>query len=170
MPPGDPEALAAAVRRILEEPGLRDRLAAAAKPSVEALSSDIVYGKLEALLSEAGAAMTDRPRVLFVGTMRATGCHCQAGSRRSGTRSSRSSTTASWARRPPTARRATRASGSRRPSARMHSTELLFYLRLPLRIRREIRRFRPDAIFASDPVLGAAGLVGRALAGGSGAR
>ena len=30
-----PEALAAALRRILEEPGLRDRLAAAAKPSVE---------------------------------------------------------------------------------------------------------------------------------------
>ena len=53
VPPGDPEAFAAAVRRILEEPGLRDRLAAAAKPSVEALSSDIVYGKLEALLSEA---------------------------------------------------------------------------------------------------------------------
>jgi len=53
VPPGDPEALAAAVRRILEEPGLRDRLAAAAKPSVEALSSDVVYGKLEALLSEA---------------------------------------------------------------------------------------------------------------------
>jgi glycosyltransferase involved in cell wall biosynthesis len=50
---GDPEALAAALRRILDEPGLRDQLAAAAKPSVEALSSDIVYGKLEALLSEA---------------------------------------------------------------------------------------------------------------------
>ena len=53
VPPGDPEALAAAIRRILDEPGLRDRLAAAAKPSVEALSSDIVYGKLETLLSEA---------------------------------------------------------------------------------------------------------------------
>jgi len=50
VPPGDPEALAAALRRILEEPGLRDRLAAAAKPSVEALSSEVVYGKLEALL------------------------------------------------------------------------------------------------------------------------
>ena len=53
VPPGDPDVLAAAIRRILEEPGLRDRLAAAAKPSVEALSSDIVYGKLESLLSEA---------------------------------------------------------------------------------------------------------------------
>ena len=53
VPPGDPEALAAALRRILEEPSLRDRLAAAAEPSVAALSSDIVYGKLEAILSEA---------------------------------------------------------------------------------------------------------------------
>ena len=53
VPPGDPEALATALRRILEEPGLRHRLAAEAKLSVEALSSDIVYGKLEADLSEA---------------------------------------------------------------------------------------------------------------------
>ncbi len=50
VPASDPEALAAALRRILEEPGLRGRLAAAARPSVEALSSDVVYGKLEALL------------------------------------------------------------------------------------------------------------------------
>jgi glycosyltransferase involved in cell wall biosynthesis len=50
VPPGDPEQLAAAIRRLLEEPGLRDRLAEAAKPSVESLSSEIVYGKLEALL------------------------------------------------------------------------------------------------------------------------
>ena len=41
---------------------------------------------------------------------------------------------------------------------------LLFYLRLPLRLRRQIRSFRPDAIFASDPFLGAAALAGRALA------
>ena len=53
VPPGDAEALATAVRRILEEPGLRERLAAGAKPSVEALSSDIVYGKLERMLAEA---------------------------------------------------------------------------------------------------------------------
>jgi glycosyltransferase involved in cell wall biosynthesis len=53
VPPGQPEALAAAMRRVLEEPGLRDRLAAAAKPSVEALSSEAVYTKLETLLAEA---------------------------------------------------------------------------------------------------------------------
>jgi glycosyltransferase involved in cell wall biosynthesis len=41
----------------------------------------------------------------------------------------------------------------------------LFYMRLPFRVRKHIRDFRPDAIFASDPVLGAAALFGRALAG-----
>jgi glycosyltransferase involved in cell wall biosynthesis len=41
---------------------------------------------------------------------------------------------------------------------------LLFYLWLPLRLRREILSFRPKAIFASDPFLGAAALAGRALA------
>nr|MBA2462302.1 glycosyltransferase family 4 protein [Actinomycetota bacterium] len=53
VPPGRPDELAAAVRRVLEEPGLRDRLAAAAKPSVEGLSSDEVYAKLEAVLAGA---------------------------------------------------------------------------------------------------------------------
>jgi glycosyltransferase involved in cell wall biosynthesis len=53
VPPGRPDALAEAIRRILEEPGLRERLAAGAKPSVAAISSDLIYGRLEALLSEA---------------------------------------------------------------------------------------------------------------------
>ena len=35
------------------EPGLRERLAAAAKPSVAAISSEAIYGRLEALLAEA---------------------------------------------------------------------------------------------------------------------
>lgn len=51
--PGSPTELAAAMRRILEEPGLRDRLAAAAKPSIEELSSEAIYGRLEVLLAEA---------------------------------------------------------------------------------------------------------------------
>jgi glycosyltransferase involved in cell wall biosynthesis len=53
VPPGRPDELAAALRRLLEEPGLRARLAAAAKPSVEAISSEAIYGRLEALLVEA---------------------------------------------------------------------------------------------------------------------
>lgn len=40
----------------------------------------------------------------------------------------------------------------------------LFYLRLPLRVRRELQGFAPDAIVASDPIVGAAALAGRRLA------
>jgi glycosyltransferase involved in cell wall biosynthesis len=50
---GQPEELAAARRRIHAEPGLRERLAAAAKPSVAAISSEAIYGRLEQLLVEA---------------------------------------------------------------------------------------------------------------------
>ena len=53
VPPGRPEALAAAMRRVLAEPGLRGRLAGAAKPSVEAISSEAVYGRIESLLAAA---------------------------------------------------------------------------------------------------------------------
>ena len=53
VPPGEPELLAAAIRRLLEEPGLRDRLAAGARRSVEEISSEAIYGRLEALLVEA---------------------------------------------------------------------------------------------------------------------
>ena len=41
----------------------------------------------------------------------------------------------------------------------------LFYLRLPLRVRAELRDFRPDVVVASDPFIGAAVLLGRRLAG-----
>jgi glycosyltransferase involved in cell wall biosynthesis len=53
VPPGKPDELASAIRRVLGEDGLRDRLAAGAKPSVEAISSEAIYGRLEALLAEA---------------------------------------------------------------------------------------------------------------------
>ena len=50
------------------------------------------------------------------------------------------------------------------PPFRPHVLDgFLFYMRLPFRVRKHIRDFRPDAIFASDPVLGAAALLGRAL-------
>ena len=55
VPPGRPDELAAAMRRVLEEPGLRERLAGRAKHSVEAISSEAIYGRLEALLAEAAA-------------------------------------------------------------------------------------------------------------------
>ena len=41
---------------------------------------------------------------------------------------------------------------------------ILFHLRLPLRVRRQLREFEPDAIVAADPFVGAAVLAGRALA------
>jgi glycosyltransferase involved in cell wall biosynthesis len=40
-----------------------------------------------------------------------------------------------------------------------------FYLGLPFRVRRELRAFGPAAIVASDPIVGAAALVGRRIAG-----
>jgi glycosyltransferase involved in cell wall biosynthesis len=43
---------------------------------------------------------------------------------------------------------------------------LLFYARLPLRVRAQLRDFRPDVVIASDPFVGAAVLVGRRLARG----
>ncbi len=51
-----------------------------------------------------------------------------------------------------------------RPARPRQLDGLLFYLRLPLRLRRQIRTFRPHAIFASDPFLAAAALAGRWLA------
>ena len=44
---------------------------------------------------------------------------------------------------------------------------LLFYLRLPFHVRRQIIDFRPEAIIAESPYTGAPALVGRALARGS---
>ena len=52
---GAPDELAAALARLLEEPGLRDRLAAAARPSVAPLARGEIYGRLAALLEDAAA-------------------------------------------------------------------------------------------------------------------
>ncbi len=53
FPVGDRDALVAAVRRMVDEPSLRERLAAAAAPSVERLRPDALYPRLEAILREA---------------------------------------------------------------------------------------------------------------------
>jgi glycosyltransferase involved in cell wall biosynthesis len=55
VPSGDVDALAGAIRRLTAEPGLRERLAAAAAPSVERLRPERVYGRLEEILTEAAA-------------------------------------------------------------------------------------------------------------------
>jgi glycosyltransferase involved in cell wall biosynthesis len=52
-----------------------------------------------------------------------------------------------------------------RPPARPRALDgVLFYLRLPLGVRRQIHEFDPEAIVAADPFTGAAALVGRSLA------
>jgi glycosyltransferase involved in cell wall biosynthesis len=53
VPPGDVDAVASAVRRLVGEPGLRDRLAAAAARSVEELRPETVYTRLEEILRQA---------------------------------------------------------------------------------------------------------------------
>ena len=50
---GDADALARAIRRVVSEPGLRERLAARAPSSVEHLRPERVYTRLEAILREA---------------------------------------------------------------------------------------------------------------------
>jgi glycosyltransferase involved in cell wall biosynthesis len=53
VPPGDPDALAAGLERLLRDDALRDRLAAAARQSVAPLARDIVYARLEEILAAA---------------------------------------------------------------------------------------------------------------------
>jgi len=52
--PGSVEAFASAVQRLVDDEGLRRRLADGAAPSVATLSRERVYGRLEELLREAG--------------------------------------------------------------------------------------------------------------------
>ena len=52
VPPGDPLALAAALRRFIGDAALQERLRAAAAAAVEHLQPERVYGKLEALLAQ----------------------------------------------------------------------------------------------------------------------
>jgi glycosyltransferase involved in cell wall biosynthesis len=53
VPPGDAEALAAAVRRYFDDDGLRRRLREAAAPSVADYAPERVYARLEAVLEKA---------------------------------------------------------------------------------------------------------------------
>jgi glycosyltransferase involved in cell wall biosynthesis len=51
VPPGDPEALAAAIRSFVQDDALRARLAAAAATSVERFRPEVVYAELEQILA-----------------------------------------------------------------------------------------------------------------------
>jgi glycosyltransferase involved in cell wall biosynthesis len=53
VPAGDAEAFAATVRRFFEEPELRERLRAAAAPSVADYAPERVFASLEQMLARA---------------------------------------------------------------------------------------------------------------------
>ncbi len=53
VPPGDPQALGAAIRRYFDDPSLEARLRAAARGSVERFGRDRIFGELEAALADA---------------------------------------------------------------------------------------------------------------------
>jgi glycosyltransferase involved in cell wall biosynthesis len=55
VPAGDPDALAAAIRRFTGDEELRARLTAAAAPSAERFSAERIYGRLEEILAGAAA-------------------------------------------------------------------------------------------------------------------
>ncbi len=152
VPPGDPESLAAAIRRILEEPGLRDRLAAAAKPSVEALSSDVVYGKLEALLV-GGCAMTERPARSLRRTRALPPAAAGVAREEVGRGRARSSTTASSGRRPADSGPSDdRFRLARRPRGRAGSTGSSSTSGCRCGCGARSGASGREAIFASDPV------------------
>ena len=53
VPPGDVEALAGAIRRVVGDRELRERLAAASAPSVAELKPEVLYTRLESILERA---------------------------------------------------------------------------------------------------------------------
>jgi glycosyltransferase involved in cell wall biosynthesis len=55
VPPGDPEALAEAIRRYFADAALRERLTAAASPSVDRFAPAAIYDRLEGILERAAA-------------------------------------------------------------------------------------------------------------------
>ena len=55
VPPGDPDALAVAIRRFFTEPGLHERLAAGATPSVSGYGRAEILARIEAVLLEAAS-------------------------------------------------------------------------------------------------------------------
>jgi glycosyltransferase involved in cell wall biosynthesis len=60
--PGDPDALAAAMRRFFADPGLRQRLCEQAAPSVADYTPERVYGRLEEVLASVATGRLDGNR------------------------------------------------------------------------------------------------------------
>jgi glycosyltransferase involved in cell wall biosynthesis len=62
VPPGDPEAMAAAVRRVLTEPGLGSRLSRNARITAEAWDWDLILPRWEKLLQNVAEGSYGRIR------------------------------------------------------------------------------------------------------------
>jgi glycosyltransferase involved in cell wall biosynthesis len=56
VPPNDPDSLAAAIGRLLDDAALRDRLRDGARPSVARFAPERIYGRLESILEQAARA------------------------------------------------------------------------------------------------------------------
>ena len=138
--PGRPDELAAAIRRVLEEDGLRDRLAAGAKPSVAAISSEAIYGRLEALLVGGRAVSTHRVRASSSSAGRATDCRCPVAGEEMGRSRASSSTIGSSAPRQPGSPERDERFRLERPARPRRLDGVALLLRLPFRVRRELRR------------------------------
>ncbi len=146
-------AFGAALRRILADDELRVQLAGRAAASVARFSAAEIYGRLEQILERAAAV---RPRVLFVGRARYA-LPLRASLERKWSAVGRvldyrvvaSSPDGSTGDETFRLRRRTALDGPR------------FWLSLPLRLRREVRQFRPDAIVAQSPYEAAAALAAR---------
>jgi glycosyltransferase involved in cell wall biosynthesis len=169
--PGDDDALAEALVRALSEPALAERLGTAARERYEAWHTTPaeyatrVRELVDATLRDTGVLPGERPRVLVVGrrsyrlpldgaaeaTLRALREEidfCILGTAERGSKP----------------RRAAVGPGSlqlvrRRPGL---LDPLLFYSGLPLRVRRLVRRFRPQVVIAESPYIGFLVLLGLA--------
>ena len=177
VPPGSPEAFGHALQRLLESPELRARLSDGARASVAELGADQHLRTDRAAAAGGESAVTDasadgaapadpdgRPDAIQPAAAR-------SGWPGSSTRSSASSTSASS--RPRTRQQLASATTGSACSSRAGSQVLdgvLFYLRLPFHVRRQIIEFRPEAIIAESPYTAAPALVGRALARGQSPR
>ena len=155
VPPGDAGVLAAAIVRFYGEPGLRERLAAAAAPSVAEYRSRRCSRASRPCSrrrrdEEAADGRPDALRVAAVGQPRAEVLGAPQRPRRArgrvvGGRLARRRHFSLWRRLPVLDGAA-------------------FYGALPFRVARELRRFRPDAVTAQSPFEAVAVLAGRGLA------
>jgi glycosyltransferase involved in cell wall biosynthesis len=170
--PGDDDAMAEAMIRVLSDTKLAERLGAAARDRYTAWHTTPteyatrVRGLVESTLRDAGALPGEKPRVLIVGrrvyslplegtaeaTLRALReevDYCVVGRSDRGVKP------------PKTAVGAGSLQLVRRRPGPLDS--LLFYASLPARVRRLVRRFRPQVVIAESPYLGFLVLVGLVL-------